>query len=142
MMSPVQVITMELPRIQPVDHQLQHMLDQFNGSGQKRLEDMTPLEARKLQQELFKSDPAPIPVASIENHEVPVERGVIVCRVYDPDPLTPLPILVYMHGGGWVLGDLDGADSGVRRLAVDCGCVVVSVGYRLAPEVPVSDSAE
>ena len=57
MMSPIQVITMELPRIQPVDHQLQHMLDQFNGSGQKRLEDMPPLEARKLQQELFKSDP-------------------------------------------------------------------------------------
>jgi acetyl esterase len=57
-------------------------------------------------------------------------------RVYYPSDSTQLPVLVWFHGGGWVLGDLDSTEFNCRRLANDVGCVVVSVDYRLAPETP------
>ncbi|MFD5890918.1 alpha/beta hydrolase [Streptomyces sp. NPDC060334] len=63
-------------------------------------------------------------------------RGVPV-RVYDPDPgASGRPLVVYLHGGGWVMCDLDTHDAGCRRLAAASGAVVVSVDYRLAPEHP------
>jgi acetyl esterase len=49
---------------------------------------------------------------------------------------APLPALLYLHGGGWILGDLDGADWTCRQLCALAGCAVVSVDYRLAPEHP------
>ncbi|MEP6843492.1 MAG: alpha/beta hydrolase [Pseudolysinimonas sp.] len=64
--------------------------------------------------------------------------GSIPVRVYSPDaPLpVPVPTIVYFHGGGFVIGDLDTSDSLARRLCNDVGAVVVSVDYRLAPEHP------
>jgi acetyl esterase len=55
-------------------------------------------------------------------------------RIYTPEGQAPFPGLVFFHGGGWVVGDLDTHDSPCRQLAKKAGCVVVSVGYRLAPE--------
>jgi acetyl esterase len=55
-------------------------------------------------------------------------------RVYHPDTSHPLPAIVFVHGGGWILGSLDSADETCRRIARYSGCAVVSVGYRLAPE--------
>ncbi len=55
-------------------------------------------------------------------------------RVYTPEGEGPFPLLVYFHGGGWVLGNLDTHDPLCRALANESGCVVVSVDYRLAPE--------
>ena len=104
--------------------------------GSRGLEDLTPQEARAWSQELFVPDPSPLSVHSIIDHTIQVDGGTIRVRVYDPDPSTPLPIMVYLHGGGWVLGGLESADSVVRRLVVDCHCIVVSVDYRLAPEFP------
>lgn len=57
-------------------------------------------------------------------------------RVYHPEPGTALPVLVWAHGGGWCLGDLDTADRTCRALAARGRRVVVSVDYRLAPEAP------
>lgn len=57
------------------------------------------------------------------------------CRIYEPVPETRATIL-YFHGGGWVLGDLDTSDFAVRALAAATGCRIVSVDYRLAPEHP------
>lgn len=65
---------------------------------------------------------------------VPGAAGRLPARVYDPDPTRPLPLVVYLHGGGWVLGSLRAADGPCRHLALASGCVVVSVAYRLAPE--------
>jgi acetyl esterase len=62
-------------------------------------------------------------------------RGVPV-RVYVPQRARPVPLVVYLHGGGWVLGDLDMHDDTCRRLAAGGPCTVVNVGYRLAPENP------
>ena len=70
----------------------------------------------------------------VENLTIPSPSGNIPIRIYTPTGKTPLPVLVYFHGGGWVLGNLDSADYACRCLANDGKCIVVSVDYRLAPE--------
>ena len=69
--------------------------------------------------------------------EIPLEGRTLAARVYKPKAARgPLPLIVYFHGGGWVVGDLDTHDSLVERLAQDSQCAVASVDYRLAPEHP------
>jgi len=57
-------------------------------------------------------------------------------RLYVPNSQQPLPLIVFLHGGGWMLGDLDTHDAMHRHLAARSGCAVLGVGYRLAPENP------
>ncbi len=64
---------------------------------------------------------------------VPVTGGSIPVRIFSP-PGSPSAVIVYYHGGGWVLGRLDGSEPVARALADRCGCTVICVGYRLAPE--------
>lgn len=61
-------------------------------------------------------------------------NGTIPARLYRPDTESALPIAVYLHGGGWTVGSLDGIDPVCRALANRSGCAVVSIDYRLAPE--------
>lgn len=75
--------------------------------------------------------------ARVENRAIPGPAGVIDIRVYSPHgPQTRTPVIVFYHGGGWVVGDLDTHDGSCRLLALHSGCTVVSVDYRLAPEHP------
>ena len=62
--------------------------------------------------------------------------GPLAVRVYRPSDATDLPVLVWFHGGGWVLGDINAGDLPGRDLATQAQCVVISVDYRLAPEAP------
>lgn len=99
------------------------------------IEEMPPVDARKMQADSpFDMDP---PIAGVETRElsVPVKDGSIAVRAYAPEGASgTLPGLVYFHGGGWVIGDLDSHDGLCRRLAHLVGCRVFSVDYRLAPE--------
>src|SRR2546427_7632612 len=81
-------------------------------------------------------------VARVETRTVPGPRGEIPVRVYTPAGRAPFPVLVYFHGGGWVIGNLETHDGLCRHLANAAGAVVVSVGYRLAPEHPFPASGE
>src|SRR5437870_452623 len=81
-------------------------------------------------------------VARVENRSVPGPRGEIPVRVYTPEGRAPFPVLVYFHGGGWVIGSLETHDGVCRHLANAAGAVVVSVDYRLAPEHPFPASGE
>ncbi|MFP6640545.1 MAG: alpha/beta hydrolase, partial [Myxococcota bacterium] len=78
----------------------------------------------------------PTPVASAENRSLPGPNGEIPIRIYTPEGSGPHPVLVYFHGGGWVIGDLDTHDGTCRDLARGASALVVSVDYRLAPEHP------
>jgi acetyl esterase len=87
----------------------------------------------------------PRPLARVEDVSIPGPGGEMGGRLYvalDAPP-PPQPLLVYLHGGGWVIGDLDSHDSVCRFLAEHGGCRVLSVDYRLAPEhpfpIPVED---
>jgi acetyl esterase len=77
---------------------------------------------------------APEAVGSVDNLVAPGPNGEIALRVYTPERDGPLPLLVYFHGGGWVLGDLETHDGVCRALANAANCTVVAVDYRLAPE--------
>lgn len=77
-------------------------------------------------------NPHPTPVGEIVNTVVP---GVdIPVRIYIPDGEGPFPVLSYYHGGGFTLMDIDAVDDICRGICAMAGCVVMSVGYRLAPE--------
>ncbi len=70
----------------------------------------------------------------IVDRSIPAEGRAIPVRIYTPAESVPMPILIFLHGGGWVLGDLEQSDPFCRQLAKRGRCVVVSVDYRLAPE--------
>jgi acetyl esterase len=90
--------------------------------------------ARRVEDEVFSSGAGPT-LELICDRSVPGDDPVPI-RLYRPASDRPLPILVFYHGGGWVLGTLDSAGGICRELADRVGCLVVSVDYRLAPEHP------
>jgi acetyl esterase len=81
------------------------------------------------------------PMQAVEDVAVPVAGGEIAVRVYTPGP-APRAIIVWAHGGGFVLGSVDEIDNFARALARGSGCVLVSVDYRLAPEHPFPTGIE
>ena len=92
-------------------------------------------EARKTRAEWFKRMSGPlVELARVEDLRIPGPGGEIPARLYAKDTGGPRPGMVYFHGGGWVIGDLDTHDAFCRSLAKESGAVVVAVGYRLAPE--------
>lgn len=114
--------------------QVQKFLQQLDRLELPALTTLEPAQARELAAKVRGKALKPPAVFHIENRTIPGGDGNIPVRIYSPQSSTPLPVLVYFHGGGWVLGDLDAADNICRLLARDAKCVVVSVDYRLAPE--------
>jgi acetyl esterase/lipase len=99
------------------------------------LERLSPKDARKAAAEGIKPvGGRPEPVRLIENLEIPGPQGQIPIRIYTPDTPAPRPAMVYFHGGGWVVCDLDTHDVVCSAIARRSGAVVISVDYRLAPE--------
>lgn len=82
----------------------------------------------------YMGDPEPLPV--VRDLAVPGPAGDVPVRLYRPSVDGTLPVLVYIHGGGWVLGSVETSDRPCRNLAALTGCAVVSVDYRRAPEHP------
>jgi acetyl esterase len=75
--------------------------------------------------------------STVRLHEIrDFDADGVKCRHYRATAHTPAPLLIYYHGGGWVIGDLDTHDDICRKLARDAGCNVIAIDYRLAPEHP------
>ncbi|HEY8122256.1 MAG TPA: alpha/beta hydrolase [Myxococcota bacterium] len=116
-----------------LDPVLKTLLEAMAASGAPALGAQSVAETRTA----FDNMPLPrkqIELASVENRTIPGPAGEIPIRVYQPHGAGVKPVLVYLHGGGWVIGTLDSYDATARELAEGAGCVVVSVDYRLAPE--------
>jgi acetyl esterase len=123
----------------PLDPHLAGLLELIAAAGNPPMSQATPEQARAGFRALTVDlrDPASLPpVASVEDITVPGGDGDRPARVYRPSTPGPLPTIVLLHGGGFVLGDLDTHDVTARTLANECDAVVVSVDYRLAPEDP------
>ena len=106
------------------------MLDQLAALGDPPMESSTPEAVRALR--AARIQPPTIALAEIRD----LDAGGVPARLYRPSADATLGLLVYFHGGGWVLGNVETHDHVARALAAESGCAVVSVDYRLAPEHP------
>jgi acetyl esterase len=117
----------------PLDPQARAFLDRLKELGVPGIGELPPEEARATQDEAAAAVFGPLQEVPCEDRTIPGPAGEIPVRVYRPDE-APAPVLVYFHGGGWVLGSLNTLHGVCTTLARLSGCVVCSVDYRLAPE--------
>ena len=115
--------------------QMKAILDQAAAAGAQPFHTMSPAAAREAiatMLEPFNANPEK--VAKFERRSIPGPGGQIPVQIYTPEGKAPFPVLVYFHGGGWVVGTPQSWDCFCRSLCNASGCVVMSVDYRLAPE--------
>ena len=129
-----------------LDPQAKTLLDLIASRNMPAVHTQDPVTARaQYRERRFFTQPEASQVDTVRELSADGPHGPIPLRLYRPLPASAgaLPVLVYFHGGGWVIGDLDTHDVLCRDLAMKSGCTVVSVDYRLAPEfafpVPVDD---
>lgn len=116
----------------PVDPKVREVLDKMAAAGISH--PTTVEDVRKAYLFYPKLSGTPEHVYRVEDRQIPGPAGKITVRVYIPNSTADLPILVFFHGGGFVAGSLDTHDTPLRSVANRCGCIIVSVAYRLAPE--------
>ena len=119
----------------PLHPQIKPLVDAMAANPDaKKMVDQTLEEARATYVALGAMfGPGP-QVGGVTDLAIPGPGGEIPLRVYTPEAEGPFGMLVFYHGGGWVIGDLDSHDRECRALCRGAGCLVVSVQYRLAPE--------
>ncbi len=127
------------------DTQMQAVLDHLAKLGGKPIETLEPAEARqqptpadavKALLEAQARPTAPEAVAKVENSTFPGPAGAVPIRIYTPagDSDGPMPVVLYIHGGGWVIADLDTYDASPRAIANAAKAIVVSTHYRQGSE--------
>ena len=114
----------------PLDPAAQALLNLLEEAGGPPLEEQTPEEAREFIKALAALGGEGAVVASVDERDV----GGVPALVITPTGDGPFPVLVWIHGGGWVIGSAVDSQATARDLAAGAGCIVVSVDYRLAPE--------
>ena len=119
-----------------LDPQAKALLDLMVAKGVPPTHTLTPDAARRFYRERRAiTQPDPTPVAEVRDLAADGPAGAIPVRLYRPAGLaSPAPALLYLHGGGWVIGDLETHDVLCRALAAQAGVAVVAVDYRLGPE--------
>lgn len=126
------------------DAQMQQVLDNLAALKPIPIETLTPGEARyqpafpdALKQTIQKKTkmyPMPEPVGKVQDITIPVSAGQIAGRIYTPSGSGPFPVVVYYHGGGFVIASINAYDSSARTLTNGAGAIVVAVEYRKSPE--------
>lgn len=120
-----------------LDVQLDGMLRQLAASGAPDLGDLPAPAARGMYRQILAAGDLPLADVGAVLRSIEGPGGSVPLRVYTPKGRAGTRgVVVYLHGGGFVLGDLDAYDSVCRQICRDSDCVVVSVDYRLAPEHP------
>ena len=126
---------------------MQAVLDQLQKLGAKPLETLTPEQARQQPSpadavaavlQTQGKEPTPETVGDVQNRSFGGPEGSVALRIYWPKDAsvgsTGLPLILYVHGGGWVIADLDVYDASPRAVANAAGAIVVSTHYRQGPE--------
>ncbi len=120
-----------------LDPQARALLDAAKASGAPEMWELTPDQARAEYLRRTERVRADVDIYRVEDRQIPGPVHPIKVRIYTPQASqehASLPVLVWYHGGGFVIGDLDSHDSACRALANQTECLVVAVDYRLAPE--------
>jgi acetyl esterase len=123
-----------------LDPQVKAVIDLVIKSGRPAFHQLSPKDARQMYRETRPASTPPAPeIGEVKDLAADGPAGPIPLRLYRPKGVTAgtaLPVLVFFHGGGWVIGDLDTHDVLCRQLTAGAGIGVVAVDYRLAPEHP------
>ena len=123
----------------PLDPVIQALFEEFPQLAIRPVWEKTPAEARLLFKQFCQfAGPKIVAIGKSEDIKMPGPAGPLGLRVYTPVAAggAALPAILYLHGGGFVVGDLDCYDGLCRTFANESGCRVISVDYRLAPEHP------
>ena len=120
-----------------LDVQLKTMLAALTASGAPDLGDLPPEVGRPVYRQILAAGDLPPADVQVDDRQIVVLGGAVGLRIYRPRRQAGARgVVLYCHGGGFALGDLDAYDSVCRTICFDSGCVVVPVDYRLAPEHP------
>jgi acetyl esterase/lipase len=131
------------PRRVMIDRDMKAVIDQLKALKPQSIEKLSPANARvqpgppqavKALLQKRGMSTAPEAVGSVQNLTIPGPAGPIPVRVYKPGGNGPFPVISYMHGGGWVIAGIEGYDASCRALTNAANAMVVSIGYRMAPE--------
>ncbi len=127
-----------MPSAMTLDPQVQAILDQLAAAPGPSLADMPVADGRALYNAMSTlTEPKDVPVGKVDTTTISGLDGEIPVRIYAPVAAAGMgPGLIYYHGGGWVIGNLDTHDALCRLIALETGFKVISVDYRLAPEHP------
>lgn len=132
-----------------LDPQAQALLEQMNTMQAQAAQGdriLSPAQALVTGREGYRASiplaGEPEPIKSVYERQILGSTGNILVRVYKPNEDNNAPILVYFHGGGFIVGDLHTHDTPLRALSNWVGCIIVSVAYRLAPEHPFPAAPE
>jgi acetyl esterase len=115
-----------------LDEQSQQLLEQIKAQNLPPVNTVTPSEARENYASRARFPGPDLPF--VKDMSIALDDVSVPCRLYKPELNKTLPIIVWFHGGGWVIGSVDGSDGTARHLALGSGFAVLSVDYRLAPE--------
>jgi cation diffusion facilitator CzcD-associated flavoprotein CzcO/acetyl esterase/lipase len=126
-------------RLQPDVRMVQEMMAALN---LPTFDSLPPDAARGLLAQINSQRPPGLPVGEIRDGTLPGAAAALDYRLYRPDTPGPHPLVVYLHGGGWVLGSHDSDDPMLRDLCRRSGVLIVSVNYRHAPEVRFPAAAD
>ncbi|QQL50219.1 alpha/beta hydrolase [Mucilaginibacter ginkgonis] len=122
--------------------QMAAVIEQLGSYSDKPIPQLPPVEARKNHtptdavMDIMKKYNIPMPPTTVDTigKEIPVAGGTIHLKIYTPKSTGPYPVIVYYHGGGFVIANINVYNASSQMLAEKMGAVVISVGYRLAPE--------
>ncbi len=120
-----------------LDPQVKALLDSMVENPAPRIIDLPVADGREMYRAMAGAlDLQGVAIGKVEDQTIEGPGGDLPLRIYTPVAAggDALPVLVYFHGGGWVIGDLETHDALCRTLANEAGCKVVAVDYRLAPE--------
>jgi acetyl esterase len=118
----------------PLLPEIEGLLAVLAEAGSPPISQLSVEEARAASSNMLALAGDPIPVGDVREITIPVGDATIGARVYTPEGDGPHPIVMFFHGGGWVICNLDTHDNVARIIARDASALVVSVDYRMAPE--------
>ncbi len=117
----------------PIDADLLNYLHQQANSKEIQEKELNAIR-KNINLNLIKYNDLPPPLVSVGDVLIPAEKERIRVRIYNPLENQTLPVLIFIHGGGWFAGNIDTHDVFCRKIAKFARCLIVSVDYRLAPE--------
>ncbi len=117
----------------PIDKDARAVIEQMKADGPRYLKPVQQIRDEALAA-LRANPPKKEAVARVEDRRIPGPVGDLLVRIFTPDRPTPMPVISYIHGGGWTLGSIETHDASCRMVANMVGAIVVASEFRLAPE--------